>query len=413
MGHRKVREAAAADIGAVVTDRAFREETSETSGLHGQPMISQADLEKLRGLHTAEPDVLSLYLRVPLDPAGLRTLPARARDLIAAACAAGPDAQVTSLVSDADRDAVLDAVLAHGRDWLGHTVAIFACRRLGLLETLPLPCALPERAILATRPHVRPLLAALQRCPAYRVVVTDRRHAWVLSVRGDQVHTVATPATEAPRSSGFGGWYGLQAHNVQQRLMQLTRHHYRDVAAILEQADAGDHEPLVIGGHQDAIGHLLQLLPHALRDDFAGSFAGDPLTLTPARVRELAAPVIGRWTARRERELTKEIVDAAPGQLTVVGMPACLAAVNAGAAALLLLPDEGIVPGFECGRCGALSTTGDDCPDWGTAARVVPDLLEEMASRTLDGGGRVISVSDAPVSAAAKLRFPVQRGADR
>ena len=87
--------------------------------------------------------------------------------------------------------------------------------------------------------------------------------------------------------------------------------------------------------------------------------------------------------------------------------------MNAGAAELLLVPDEGMIPGFECGRCGALSVTGVDCPDWGTAARAVPDLLEEMAGRTLDDGGQVISVCDAPAGAAVKLRFPVPRGADR
>jgi hypothetical protein len=38
------------------------------------------------------------------------------------------------------------------------------------------------------------------------------------------------------------------------------------------------------------------------------------------------------------------------------------------------------------GRCGALSTGSDDCPDWGTAARAVPDVLEEMVQRTLDEG---------------------------
>ncbi len=369
-------------------------------------MISHADVEKLRGLHAADPDVLSLYLPVPLDPASLRTLATRAEDLIADARAAvGPDSLSAGVVSDADRDMVLDAVLAHGRDWLGHTVAIFACDHLGLFEALPLPCSLPERSVLATRPHVRPLFAALQRCPDYRVVVADRRHAWVLSVSGDHVRTVARPVTEAALSSGFAGWHGLKAHHLQERVVRLARHHYRDVATILETADARDHEPLVIGGHQDVAGHLLPFLPSALREDFAGSFTGDPLRLTPARVRELAAPVIEQWTARRERELTNEVA--------AVGLPACLAAVNAGAAALLLVPDEGMIPGFECGRCGALSVTGDDCPDWGTAARAVPDLLEEMAGRTLDDGGQVISVRDAPAGAAVKLRFPVPRGADK
>ena len=48
-------------------------------------MITVAEAGKLGAVHTAHPGVLSLYLAVPLDPAGLRGLPARADDLIAAA----------------------------------------------------------------------------------------------------------------------------------------------------------------------------------------------------------------------------------------------------------------------------------------------------------------------------------------
>lgn len=128
--------------------------------------------------------LLSLHLPVPLDPAGLRGLAARTNDLLMSVSAVGPDDGSTAGVSRADRDAVLDTLAGHGREWLGHTVAFFGCAEIGLFETLPLSCALPERALLAARPHVRPLLAAIQRCPDYLVAITDRRHAWVLSVSG-------------------------------------------------------------------------------------------------------------------------------------------------------------------------------------------------------------------------------------
>jgi peptide subunit release factor 1 (eRF1) len=367
-------------------------------------MISYADVEKLRSMRAPEPVVLSLYLPVPLDPAGVRGLAAEAGDLMARAGADGTDGASIAKVGHADRDGVLDALAVHGRDWLGHTVAFFACGELGLFEALPLPCVLAERAVLATRPHVRPLLAALQRCPDYRVAITDRRHAWVLSVSGDQVETVARQSVEGPRSPGFGGWYGLETHRVQQRIIQLGRHHYRDTAAILQRAAGpGGDVPLVIGGHHDSIAGLLQALPPAVRKDFAGSFTADPHTLTPARIRQLASPVIEGWVARREHELSEEIF----GGPTAVGLRASLAAVNEGAVARLLVAHEGMIPGFVCGRCGALSTGSAECPDWGTAARAAPDLLEEMAQRTLDDDGQVTVVRDAPFGVAARLRFPV------
>ena len=377
-------------------------------------MIGHQDVEKLRSMRASEPVVLSLYLPVPLDPAAVRGLAAEARDLMAGVGASGPDGASTAGVSDADRDAVLDALAASGRDWLGHTVAFFACGALGLFEALPLPCFVPERGVLAARPHVRPLLAALQRCPDYRVAIADRRHAWVLSVTGNQVHTVARQDDQGPRSPGFGGWYGLETHRVQQRIIQLGRHHYRDTAAILRQAhDADRTVPLVIGGHHDSIAGLLHALPPAVREAFAGSFAADPHTLTPARIHELASPVIENWQARRERELAEEIVGQAPGRLAAVGLPASLAAVNQGAVARLLVAHDGLIPGFVCGRCGAVCAGTDECPDWASAARAVPDLVEEMVQRTLDEDGQVTVIRDAPFSTAAELRFPVTSQAGR
>ena len=113
-------------------------------------MISHADVEKLRSMQAAGPVVLSLYLSVPLDPAGTRELAADAGDLMAGVGLSGPDGVSTAGISDIDRDAVLATLAARGRDWLGHTVAFFACAEIGLFEVLPLPCVLPERVVLAT-----------------------------------------------------------------------------------------------------------------------------------------------------------------------------------------------------------------------------------------------------------------------
>jgi hypothetical protein len=374
--------------------------------LGGPTMISPADVDKLRTIRAPEPAILSLYLPVPLDPAQLRELPARAGGLIASAASGG-----TAQIPRADRDAVLQLVAACGRNWLGHTVAIFSCGELGLLEALPLPGWVAERAVLATRPHVRPILAAIQRSPAYRVAVIDRRHGWMLSIAGDSVETIELPAADDIRGRGWGGWYGLESRRVQQRVTLLARRHYQDVAAILErEARVGDHRPLVLGGHPEGITELLSLLPEHLREEYVGSFAADPHTLTTARVRELAGVVIAHWVERREEQLATETMAAACRADAVAGLPACLAAVNARAVGMLLIPDTGLIPGFVCGRCGAVSLTGDDCPDWGAAADPIPDLLEEMAARVLDDDGQVAAVHGQPCAVAARLRFPVPQG---
>jgi len=376
-------------------------------------MFGYANEEKLRSVCATKPVVLSLYLPVPLDPAGLRGLAAEAGELMAGAAApAGGSQRDSARVSHADREAVLGALAARGRDWLGHTVAFFASQELGLFEAMPLRYPLPARAVLACRPNLRRVLAAVQRGPDYRVAIADREHAWVLSVSGGRVETIARQVDRGPRSAGFGGWYGLQAYRIQRRITQLGRHHYHQTAAILERAaGSGGRVPLVIGGHHDSVAGLLRALPAEVRDAFAGSFHADPHTLTEAGVRELAGPVIDRWVARRERELSEEILGA--GRLVALGLPACLVAVGRAAVDHLLVPDDGMIPGFACGGCGQLSAGPARCPDCGTAAPAVPDLLEEMVQRTLDDNGQVSVIRDAPFSVAAKLRFPVTADGSR
>ncbi len=370
-------------------------------------MISHADVEKLAGVQAAERSVLSVYLQVPVDQPALRSLPARVDDLLALAAgsAEGPGA---ARARDEDRRMVRRLLEVHARDWLGHTVAIFACGQLGLSEAISLPCRLPERAVLAIRPHVRPLLVAVQRCPVYRVAVVDRRHGWIFSVAGDRISVVAQQVAAGVRSPGFGGWYGLESHRVHERIIQLARHHYQDTAAILGRAmRSGEPGPLVIGGHEEAIPQFLAILPADLADHFAGSFVVDPHTMTPARVRELSGTVIRDWSDRREQSLVARFRQEPPAGLTVTGLRGCLAAVGRHAVGLLVVPVGGLIPGFACTQCGALGSTPGGCPDGPAAARWVPDLLEEMVIQALRDGGEVVAVPDPPGHVAARLRFPL------
>jgi hypothetical protein len=134
----------------------------------------------------------------PLLPA-LRGLPATARELLdsAAGGPCGPDGPDAERALTEARQAVRRFVEDNARDWLGHCVAIFICGPAGLAEAIPLPAGLGEQAVFGPRPHVRPLLVALQRHPAYRIAVVNRRHAWLFAVAGDRIDTVPNHRQQA------------------------------------------------------------------------------------------------------------------------------------------------------------------------------------------------------------------------
>lgn len=395
-------------------------------------MITNSDVSRLLQTQTAGRSVLSLYLRIPKDPAELRELAARAAQTLAAARseptrpvaqparrAAYPDeaTPVSGPGFDHDEQQVRKLLEAHGRDWLGHSAAIFVSGEAGLAEAFALPCEVPDRAVVAVRPHVRPLLVALQRCPLSYVVIADRRHAWLLRMSGDEIETAGrSDQPEEVRSRGFGGWYGLDSHTVNERVIGLAHQHYQATAALLEEETRpGGHEPIVIGGHEDTVAQFTAVLPAPLRDRLAGSFRVDPHTMTWATVRQLARPIVSGWVRSQEDALVVAIRQDAwrHDPLTVTGLLPSLAAVSQHAVSELIVPVGGVVPGFVCQRCGVLSSTGADCPHGPSQARWVPDLLEEMVVSTISDGGQAEAVYDPPGDVAAHLRFPVVQGHGR
>jgi hypothetical protein len=383
-----------------------RQIAAAPAGVGADDMISAADVQKLLAIHASEPSVLSLYLWVPVDVSALPGLPARADELLEVA-AEGLGGQQALKARGAERQTALGLLEAHAREWMGHTAAVFASHEAGLATALALPCLLPDRAVLAVRPHVRPLLVALQRCPAFQVVVVDRQHAWLFGVAGDRIDAEAQPAAPGVRDRRFGGWYGLESYRINGRVAELAHRHYRDIAAMLARPARAGALPLVVGGHEDSVPAFLAALPGDVRDRFAGSFVVDPHTMTPARVRALAAPVIGSWVSRGELQLIDQISQEPPGGLAATGVNACLSAVNQRAVAVLVVPAGGLIPGFACDSCGMLASEPGACPHGPPALRPVPDLLEEMAVATRADGGEVVAVHDPPADVAARLRFPL------
>lgn len=370
-------------------------------------MISEADVRKLTEIHVPGPQVLSLYLRIPASLPSLRELPARAEELLAAATASA-GSRVTAAARSEQRRAVRRFLEVRARDWQGLAAAIFTCRDAGLAEAFPLPCAVADRAVLAPRPHVRPLLAALQRCPAYYVAVTSRDGAWVLRVAGTRIDALVQLAAGGPGGSRPGGWHALGPHRSRGRMTELGCYPQPGTAALLSRSlRAAGLPPLVIGGDDEPARAFAGLLPGDVRDQLAGCFTAGPAALTPARVRERAAEVIGEWVRERERRLAALIAQEPADGLGAVGLDACLAAVSSRAVTTLAVPDADLLPGFACDLCGTLSATPVACRHGSLGIRPVPDLLEEMTAATLADGGDVATVRDCPGGVAALLRFPL------
>ncbi len=372
-------------------------------------MIDTEGVTKLLRVHAPGSSVVSVYLNVPLDPAERRSIPARLDDLLATAQHGPADDGAAERARKSELPAIRDAVSLHAPEWLGHTVAIFSCRDLGVLETIPLRTHTAERAVVGPRPYVRPLLAELRRSPGYAAVVVDRRHAWLYRVTGDGIEPLTGLESQTVRSRRFGGFHGFQAYQVEQRARNLARKHYEaTMTALGSTLGDGDRGPIAVGGHEAETARFVDLLPPQLRKRLAGTFVIDPHTMTPARVRKLADEVVARWEDAREATVAGQITGQPTDAMAAVGLPACLDAANQHAVQVLVVPDDAVTPGFACPDCGALSAEGGACTVCGAATSAVPDVIEELAVKVTGDGGTVEPVrSDGALTeVAARRRFP-------
>lgn len=367
-------------------------------------MIDTDSVAKLLAIQAPEPGIVSIYLTVPLDPAQRRGMHARLDDVLAQSA----DSQTWARARRAELPAIREAVTIGAPAWLGHSVAIFGCAGLGLLETIPLRGEVRERAMVGRRPYVRPLLAELQRSPSYVAVVVDRRHAWLYRISAEGTDPLGHVQGETVASRRFGGWHGFQDYSNAQRARELAHQHYAATVTALAEAVSDGSGPVVVGGHESETGEFTSVLPPLLRDRVAGTFVIDPHTMTPARVRQLADDVLARWEDERERRLATELADQPPGSIAAVGLDACVTAANEHAVKLLMVPDDEVRPGFTCEACGALAVAGGSCQICGGPTEPVPDVIEELAVKVSQDGGSVEPVRDTAVLAdvAAQRRFP-------
>ena len=267
-------------------------------------MISPADVEKLRTMRAPEPAVLSLYLPVPLDPAQLRELPARA---------GRPDRLRRQREGFSDtprgpgRGPAAGGSPRPGLAWpRGRDIQLAASSACWKLCRCPVrsrngPCWPPGRMSGRSWPRynaapptgLRSSTGGTAGCCPSRETASKPSSCLPRMASATWDWAAGTAWTATAPSSGSPCWRAATTKTSR---------------AILErEARAGDHRPLVIGGHPEGISQLLSLLPQHLREQYAGSFTADPHTLTTARVRELAGVVIADWVARREQQLAAQM----------------------------------------------------------------------------------------------------------
>jgi peptide chain release factor subunit 1 len=267
-------------------------------------------------------------------------------------------------------------------------------------------------------PWIRTLLPALDEYQRALVAVVDRGSAHVYELYLGRMRDAGRLDAKKLRMPAYGGWHGLDEYRVRNKADELSKRHFRALAATLAQQFRTDRfDLMVLAGHRHELPALIELLPDALRSRLAGTFAVDPDTVTPAVLRERADEVLDQFRLEQQRrEVEKVFATAAVDGLAVVGLEACLWAGSVAAIDTLFVEDGAVSPGVVCDRSRWFATAAERCPLCEGELRSTPDVIDELVEAVIDEGGSINHVrADTELRervAAAVIRFALPPAPD-
>lgn len=381
---------------------------------------SDALLDRLARAETAEPGIVSCYVRLDRGARNRRLylvdLLNRIRDLERGYEVRGIPVERQRIIhADIEKVVRRLARLDDLPDLPG--VAVFASSELDLFEVVPIVRVHRNRIDVDTRPLLHELLDAQETLGHYLAVAIDRQRARFFHVAA--AHTEELPAlvpiahrggrfkTDRQDAPGWG------EHRYQQRIEAEKHRHYASTAREIGRLLAArPYRGIAIFGPREHAEALRGFLPARVERLCLGAAKLNPTSVTPAQVSRATWQLQWQSERRDEARLLDRIYEGLPSGRAVNGIRDTLRALARGQVRELLVPDEISASGFRCRETRALTVTRAECRGAGEPDPV-PNLIDHVIEDALRQRVQVIVIDDPKVAAridglAATLRFQLR-----
>lgn len=308
-------------------------------------------------------------------------------------------------------EAQTEALVAQAALADAHGIALFAGPDLGLREVVRIRAPFENAFVIADRPALRPLAAAIAEAPPALVAFVDAESARLIPVllagRAEEVRL----DSEVPVHPRRGGWAQIAQSRYRRHIEAQRGRHLDAVAEALDRL-VHEHgvERIVIAGSVDGTAAFRRCLTPTTAGRVVGAVPGQRQEPASALVERAIAEIDRAATAEAEAAVDGVLTDAAKGTRAVAGLEGVLEAAQQGAVDGLYLLRDFREPGRACGACGALQPgAAVACRRCQGDTRAV-ELGEALVIRTIGAGG-TLRVLDAHAGlgaiggVAARLRF--------
>lgn len=303
-------------------------------------------------------------------------------------------------LDDAQRDAFeaatgrAESFLTHQLDRSGPGIALFTSADADYFFVGNVPMITFEQVAWDTRPHMEPLVAALDELERVAVVLFDKERTRLFSIFLGRIEECKSFEDDVPGKQATGGWFGLaQTRYARHHEAHVLRHAKRTVLALADLLRAQPFDHLLIGGPDEALSVLRGQLPRVLRRRLAGTLQ---VEMFATEVQILRQALEAAQRAERLQEVTRvhELLEGVGTARVALGVTATLDALNHSRVHLLVVASDLTARVAECPDCRFLAREGRLCPICGGPVARAGDLRELAVEIALAQGARIEEVRE-------------------
>lgn len=350
-------------------------------------LFNRSNLNELAKVRSEYAPVFSLYL--DLNPERRMTEP--------------PLNRFRALVHQTERHVHLDEQSkAYRKDWTeaveqlrawledqqplqGKGLAVLSCLPIGLWRVFHLPLSIGDQLEVSDRPYLRPLAVLLDEFESYLVVLIDASRARFFAVRPGVAEEIAEVENYVPPATGNIAEKTGHRHDT-----YLHRHAKSVIARAETLWRTQDFDWLMIGGTEEALSELYDVLPRALHERLAVGFHLSPKT-DASKILESVLSVVHEHERRIEKQRVDELISMAKkGGAAVIGLEATLLAIVENRVQILVIEEEYRSDGWVCPNCHFMGATKQEsCPLCGSTLKAESDIVELALERVLNQDGDI------------------------
>jgi peptide chain release factor subunit 1 len=260
-------------------------------------MLNREELKELAKIRAGDSLFVSLYLNVNPVTNAKNDYMIHLKNILKQAADTLGKQKMKEIAADVGK---IESYCKNNKRMFKRGLAIMSASTQDFWKEFHLSVPLKNEVIVDTSPYIKPLLDILDNYQRYAILLVGRDSARLFLVHLGEIEEYAEVRSEGvPRRHKKGGWYALSEKSYERHIDYHVSLHLKDVVKALDSFLSQEYVGRVIlGGSDEAVPKVREMLPHAVAEKIIGTFQAD-MQAKDSEILETSEPILAAFEKKK------------------------------------------------------------------------------------------------------------------